>query len=95
VKLSTRSIRRPIAARLRKGHWARIGRWLGRARWWDRLFLSPNRVNYHLEHHLVVTIPHYNLPRFHRMLHDRGLLDDALISPSYVAVLREVSAKAA
>jgi fatty acid desaturase len=66
-----------------------------RARWWDRLFLSPNRVNYHLEHHLAMTIPHYNLPFFHRMLRDRGLLDDALLSPSYVAVLRDVSAKAA
>lgn len=53
-----------------------------RARWWDRLFLSLNRVNYHLEHHLAMTTPHYNLPRFHRMLRDRGLLDDALLSPS-------------
>jgi len=38
---------------------------------------------------------HYNLPRFHRMLRDRGLLDDALVSPSYVAVLHDVSAEAA
>jgi len=66
-----------------------------RARWWDRLFLAPNRVNYHLEHHLLMTIPHYNLPAFHRMLRDRGLLDGALIGSSYAAVLRDVSAEAA
>lgn len=66
-----------------------------RAGWWERSFLAPNRVNYHLEHHLVMTIPHYNLPRFHRMLHERGLLDGALVSPSYAAVLHEVSAEAA
>jgi fatty acid desaturase len=65
------------------------------ARWWDRLFLAPNRVNYHLEHHLAMTVPHYNLPRFHQMLRDRGLLDGALVSPSYVAVLQDVSAEAA
>jgi fatty acid desaturase len=60
-----------------------------------RVFLSPNRVNYHLEHHLVMTVPHYNLPRFHQLLRDRGLLDHALLSPSYVAVLRDASAKSA
>jgi fatty acid desaturase len=66
-----------------------------RARWWARCFLAPNRVNYHLEHHLVMTVPHYNLPRFHRMLRERGLLDGALISGSYAQVLREVSTRRA
>ena len=36
------------------------------ARWWERLLIAPNRVNYHLEHHLLMTVPHYNLPRMHR-----------------------------
>jgi len=61
----------------------------------DRFFLAPNRVNYHLEHHLLMTVPHYQLPRFHRMLQERGLLDDALVSPSYTAVLHDVSSAAA
>jgi fatty acid desaturase len=58
---------------------------------WARFFFAPNRVNYHLEHHLVMTIPHYNLPRFHRMLRERGLLDGALLDERYVDVLRQVS----
>jgi fatty acid desaturase len=61
------------------------------ASWWARFFFAPNRVNYHLEHHLVMTIPHYHLPRFHRMLRERGLLDDALLDRGYVDVLRKVS----
>jgi fatty acid desaturase len=65
------------------------------ASWWERLFLAPNRVNYHLEHHLVMTVPHYNLPRMHEMLKQRGALEHALIAPNYWSVLRQASSKAA
>jgi fatty acid desaturase len=59
-----------------------------RAGWLERLFIAPNRVQYHLEHHLLMTVPHYNLPTFHQMLRDRGLLADACIADGYAAVLR-------
>jgi fatty acid desaturase len=62
------------------------------ARWWERLLLAPNRVNYHLEHHLVMTVPHYNLPRMHRLLRERGLLADACVTSGYLGVLRLASA---
>ena len=42
------------------------------ASWWERLLLAPNRVNFHLEHHLLMTVPFYNLPRLHRLLRERG-----------------------
>lgn len=58
------------------------------ARWWERLFLAPNRVNFHLEHHLLMTVPHHNLPRLHRLLRDRGGLDDSCIASSYLSVFR-------
>jgi fatty acid desaturase len=55
----------------------------------ERLFIAPNWVQYHLEHHLLMTIPHYNLPRFHEMLHERGLLREACIADGYGQVLRQ------
>jgi fatty acid desaturase len=58
------------------------------ARWWERLLIAPNRVNYHLEHHLMVAVPHYNLPRLHRLLRERGVLEGACVAPSYLSVLR-------
>ena len=58
------------------------------ARWWERLLVAPNRVNYHLEHHLMVAVPHYNLPRLHRMLRERGVLEGACVAPGYLSVLR-------
>lgn len=65
------------------------------ARWWERLFIAPNYVNYHLEHHLVMTVPHYNLPRMHRMLRDRGVLEEACVQRGYLGVLKLASSKAA
>ena len=61
------------------------------ARWWERLLLAPNRVNYHLEHHLLMTVPHYALPRMHRLLRERGVLDRACVSRGYWKVLRNAT----
>jgi fatty acid desaturase len=63
-----------------------------RASWLERLLIAPNLVQYHLEHHLLMTVPHYNLPRFHRMLEERGLLEDACIADGYAEVLRKAVA---
>jgi len=65
------------------------------ASWWERIFLAPNRVNYHLEHHLLMTVPHYNLPRLHDLLMQRGALDHALIANGYFGVLQNAASKAA
>jgi fatty acid desaturase len=58
------------------------------ARWWERLLIAPNCVNFHLEHHLLPTVPHYNLRRMHRMLRERGALAQACITTGYPAVLQ-------
>jgi fatty acid desaturase len=59
----------------------------------ERLLLAPNRVNFHLEHHLLMTVPHFRLPRMHAMLRDRGLLDHALVTRGYRAVLERASSR--
>jgi fatty acid desaturase len=63
------------------------------ARWWERLLIAPNRVNYHLEHHLLMTVPHYHLPRLHSLLHQRGALEGACIARGYAEVLRLASSR--
>jgi fatty acid desaturase len=64
------------------------------ATWWERLLLAPNRVNFHLEHHLLMTVPHYNLPRMHELLRARGVLDRACVERGYRAILRRAASKA-
>jgi fatty acid desaturase len=63
------------------------------ARAWERLLIAPNRVNYHLEHHLVMTVPHYRLPALHDLLVQRGVLDGACIEHGYWRVLQRAASK--
>ena len=63
------------------------------ARWWERLFLAPNRVNYHLEHHLLMTVPHYKLPEMHALLAERGVIERACIERGYWNVLRRAASQ--
>jgi len=62
--------------------------------WWERLLVAPNRVNFHLEHHLLMTVPHHNLPALHRLLRDRNGLDPDCVTPGYAAVLRLATSRA-
>ncbi|MDD9941661.1 MAG: fatty acid desaturase family protein [Myxococcales bacterium] len=62
---------------------------------WVRFLLAPHHVNYHLEHHLFMTVPHYNLPRAHRLLRERGVLERAEVASSYLQVLRRATSKPA
>ena len=55
-----------------------------------RMTVAPIRVNYHLEHHLLVAVPYFRLPALHRLLRERGLVEQA---PGYADVLRTVSAR--
>lgn len=60
-----------------------------RARWWERLTVAPNRVNYHLEHHLLPRVPPYRLPGLHALLSGRGYYDaDTPIANGYGEVLK-------
>jgi fatty acid desaturase len=63
------------------------------ARWWERLLVAPNCVNFHLEHHLAMTVPHYRLRRMHRLLRERGVLADACVTHSYLAVLQRAASR--
>src|SRR5687767_9520500 len=44
---------------------------------WLAWLIFPHQVNYHIEHHLYASVPHYNLPRLHREMTSRGLLESA------------------
>ena len=53
-----------------------------------RLTVAPHHVNYHLEHHLLPTVPHYRLARLHTLLWERGAGARATYAPGYLSVLR-------
>ena len=55
-----------------------------------RLLVAPYWVNYHLEHHLVMHVPCWNLPRLHRLMVQKGHEAEMEIAPSYWHVLGRV-----
>lgn len=59
------------------------------ARWWEKLFVAPNDVHFHLEHHLAAGVPPYRLRAMHRLLVARGYYDGfQCISRGYADVIR-------
>lgn len=54
----------------------------------ERLLLAPYFVNYHLEHHLLVSCPCYHLPKMHRLLIAKGFGAQMELQPNYLAMLR-------
>lgn len=54
-----------------------------------RVTVAPHYVNYHLEHHLLMTVPNFRLPVLHRILKEKGILDKgAYYARGYLEVLK-------
>ena len=64
-----------------------------KAGFWERLFVAPYYVNYHLEHHLLFYVPCYNLPRVHQILMRHPRAKHMEVQSSYATVLRLATAK--
>lgn len=64
------------------------------ARWWERLTVAPNYVNYHLEHHLRPTIPCYRLRQFHFYLRSKGYYEETRVAQGYGDVIKMLIHKA-
>ncbi len=61
-----------------------------RASWLARTTVAPHYVNYHLEHHLLMTVPCYHLPKMHRLIRSRVPLSEIAYAPNYRSVLRGI-----
>jgi fatty acid desaturase len=48
---------------------------------WLEWLIFPHHVNFHIEHHLYASVPHYNLRRLHREMTARGMLESAEVVP--------------
>jgi fatty acid desaturase len=58
-----------------------------------RITVAPLHVNYHLEHHLLPTVPWFRLPALGRLLVARAAIPAGSRQGSYFDVLRAVSAR--
>lgn len=59
----------------------------------ERVFIAPYWVNYHVEHHLMMWVPCYNLPMARRFLIANGYGERIESKPGYASVLRMATSK--
>ena len=58
----------------------------------ERAFIAPYFVNYHLEHHLMMYVPCYNLPKLHAIMMRGPHASHMEVQPGYREVLRLATA---
>ncbi|HEX2591655.1 MAG TPA: fatty acid desaturase family protein [Rhizomicrobium sp.] len=63
------------------------------AAWWERAFIAPYWVNYHVDHHLLFYVPCYNLPKLHALLLAKGFGPRMEIQPNYATILKMAMSK--
>jgi fatty acid desaturase len=62
------------------------------APWLVQFFLFPHQMNYHIEHHLYPSVPHYRLAECHAAMQAEGLLEGAEVAPTFRACLKKIFA---
>ena len=58
------------------------------ANWFERILFAPYYVNYHAEHHALMSVPPYNFPKMHRLLKSRGFYEIAPLEKGYWKILK-------
>lgn len=59
------------------------------ANWLERMLFAPHHVNYHLEHHMLMSVPPYNLPKMHAILKQKGFYEEAgLLEKNYWNIIK-------
>lgn len=54
-----------------------------------RITVAPHYVNYHLEHHYLMTVPHFQFKKMHQMLLERGVFKNGYLEDGYLDVLKK------
>lgn len=62
-----------------------------RANWLEKLLIAPHNEHYHLEHHLVPSMPFWNLPKLHAILVRDGVIPAANTAGGMLEVLRRAA----
>ena len=58
---------------------------------WERLFLAPYNLNYHLEHHFLASVPCYRLKELHHFLADKGIYAETDFPRGYYDLFSRVA----
>ena len=59
--------------------------------WLEALLVAPHGLNFHLEHHLMASVPIYRLRELHQLLLDKGYYEGVEFPQGYLGLLRRVT----
>lgn len=59
--------------------------------WFESLLIAPHDLNYHMEHHLMPSVPIYRLRRLHNLLLAKGYYGGVKFPRGYLTLLRQVT----
>lgn len=59
--------------------------------WLEALLVAPHGLNFHLEHHLMASVPIYRLRELHQILLDKGYYEGIEFPKGYLGLLRRVT----
>jgi fatty acid desaturase len=62
-----------------------------RTHWWERLLIAPHQIAFHLEHHLLQSVPIYRLPLFHQLLINNGYHRDVQFVKGFWPLIKQVT----
>lgn len=58
------------------------------ANFFEKLLFAPLHVNFHNEHHLLITVPCYNYPKMHKLLLERGFYKKGVLEHNYIDIIK-------
>ena len=58
------------------------------ANFFEQLLFAPYHVNYHAEHHMLMGVPSYHLPKMHHLLKSKGFYKKAVLEKNYWRVIQ-------
>ena len=57
----------------------------------ERFLIAPHQVNFHMEHHMLASVPIYRLETLHKLLLNKGYYADLNFERGYYNLLKQVS----
>ena len=58
------------------------------ANFFEKILFAPYHVNYHVEHHMLMGVPSYHLPKMHKLIKSRGFYEKGVLEKNYWNVIR-------
>jgi len=54
----------------------------------EKMLFAPYHVNYHVEHHMLMGVPSYNLPKVHQIIKKRGFFEKGVLEHNYWSIIK-------